>query len=45
VLNAQLTEFNNLMVDRELRTIKLKREIYRLCWQAGAPAKYEVDGE
>jgi PAS domain S-box-containing protein len=40
--NAELTEFNELMVDRELRMVELKAEINRLCEQIGQPARYEV---
>ncbi len=43
--NAELTEFNQLMVDRELRMIELKREINQMCRQRGEPGRYEVDGE
>ena len=42
--NAELTEFNNLMVDRELRMIELKREINEFCLKAGHPPRYAVDG-
>jgi PAS domain S-box-containing protein len=40
--NAELTEFNELMVDRELRMIELKKEINRLCEEAGQPVRYDV---
>ena len=43
--NAELAEFNELMVDRELRMIELKREINRLCEQSGQAARYEVSQE
>jgi PAS domain S-box-containing protein len=43
--NAELAEFNELMVGRELRMIDLKKEINQFCQQAGQPARYAVDGE
>jgi PAS domain S-box-containing protein len=43
--NAELTEFNSLMVDRELRMIELKEEVNALCRQAGEPPRYAVEGE
>lgn len=43
--NAELTAFNQLMVDRELRMVELKKEINLLCRQRREPARYEVDGE
>lgn len=41
--NAELTEFNRLMVDRELRMIQLKKEINQLCEHAGQGSRYAVD--
>jgi PAS domain S-box-containing protein len=43
--NAELTEFNCLMVDRELRMVELKREINELCRQADQPPRYDVSEE
>jgi PAS domain S-box-containing protein len=43
--NAELTEFNRLMVDRELRMIELKKEINSFCAQVGNPARYDVSEE
>lgn len=41
--NAELTAFNQLMVDRELRMVELKKEINTLCRQRGEPARYRTD--
>lgn len=43
--NEELALFNQAMVGRELRMIELKKEINRLCIQAGRPARFEVDLE
>ncbi|MBI5388432.1 MAG: PAS domain S-box protein [Verrucomicrobia bacterium] len=41
--NAELTEFNELMVDRELRMIELKKEVNALCAAAGQPEPYIIE--
>ena len=41
--NAELTRFNQAMVNRELRMIELKKEVNELCAKAGLPAKYDVE--
>ena len=43
--NAELTEVNSLMVDRELRMIELKKEINNICKQAGLPSRCDVSEE
>ena len=43
--NEDLERFNRAMVGRELRMIELKREINRLCAQAGEPPRYTVDAD
>jgi len=40
--NEELTKFNRLMVDREVRMIELKEEINALCEEVGKPARYEM---
>jgi transcriptional regulator of acetoin/glycerol metabolism len=39
----ELTQFNSVSVDRELRMIELKKEINALCAQAGQPPRYALD--
>ena len=39
----ELTQFNRVSVDRELRMIELKKEINVLCSQAGQPPRYALD--
>jgi len=43
--NAELSEFNCLMVDRELRMIELKKEINELCRQSGRQPRYDESEE
>jgi PAS domain S-box-containing protein len=43
--NEELTQFNNVMVDREMRMIELKKEINRLCSRLGQDPVYDVDFE
>jgi PAS domain S-box-containing protein len=38
--NAELTQFNNAMVGRELRMIELKKEVDELCFKSGQPLRY-----
>lgn len=38
-----LSRFNRMAVDRELRMIELKKEINEACRQAGLPARYVMD--
>jgi len=38
----ELEEFNNAMIDREMRVIELKEEINLLCKQMNLPARYAV---
>ncbi len=39
--NSELTEFNRLMVDRELRMVELKGQVNDLLRQTGRPPAYE----
>jgi len=39
----ELTQFNSVSVDRELRMIELKQEINVLCAEAGQPPRYALD--
>lgn len=41
--NEELTQFNNVMVDREIRMIELKKEINQLCGRLGQHPVYDVD--
>jgi PAS domain S-box-containing protein len=41
--NDELTRFNNVMVDRELRMIELKKEVNAFCGRLGQPPAYKVD--
>jgi PAS domain S-box-containing protein len=43
--NEELTQFNNVMVDREIRMIELKKEINQLCSRLGQHPVYDVDFE
>ncbi len=43
--NEELTRFNSIMVDRELRIIELKKQVNELCVKAGLPARYKTDFE
>lgn len=43
--NEELTEFNRIMVGRELRMIELKKEINDLCAKDGTPPRYEIESE
>lgn len=40
-----LTRFNGTMVGRELRMIKLKKEVNELCERQGLPVRYPLDFE
>jgi len=42
-VNAELNRFNSVSVERELRMIKLKKEINELCEQYGQPPRYPLD--
>ena len=39
----ELTQFNSVSVDREMRMVELKREINALCAQAGQQPRYALD--
>jgi CheY-like chemotaxis protein len=41
--NDELTLFNRLAVDRELRMIELKEEVNELCRRSGEPPRYAMD--
>ena len=41
--NEELTRFNRVAVDRELRMIELKKQINELCARIGQPVKYKLD--
>lgn len=41
--NKELSQFNHLAVDRELRMIELKKEVNSLCTKLGQPAPYRVE--
>ncbi len=41
--NEELSAFNRIMVDRELRMIELKEEVNLLCGQLGRPPRYDLD--
>jgi PAS domain S-box-containing protein len=41
----ELTRFNRLAVDRELRMIELKRQVNELCAELGRPARYRIASE
>jgi PAS domain S-box-containing protein len=41
----ELTRFNRVMVDRELRMIELKKQVNDLCAQLGQPKKYPLSFE
>jgi hypothetical protein len=41
--NADLTRFNQIATDRELRMIELKQEINALRREAGQPPRYATD--
>jgi len=43
--NEELTRFNRVAVDRELRMIELKKQINELCARIGQPARYKLDFE
>ncbi len=43
--NNELTRFNRAAVDRELRMVDLKKEINKVCEEAGLPPRYRVDFE
>ena len=43
--NEELSRFNNAAVGRELRMLELKKEINKLCGQAGLPLRYPLDFE
>ena len=43
--NDELTRFNRVAVDRELRMVDLKKEINEVCKEAGLPQRYKVDFE
>ena len=43
--NEELMRFNNIMVDRELRIIELKKQVNELRVKAGLPAQYKTDFE
>jgi PAS domain S-box-containing protein len=43
VSNNELEQFNNCMVERELRMIELKEEINALCLRLGEPLRYVMD--
>lgn len=40
--NTDLVRFNQMMVDRELRMIELKKEVNELCKQIGQPPRYDL---
>lgn len=40
--NEELSQFNRLAVDRELRMIELKQEVNELCTQLGQPQRYDL---
>jgi PAS domain S-box-containing protein len=42
-VNAELSRFNSVSVDRELRMIELKKEINELCVQYGQTPRYPLD--
>jgi hypothetical protein len=39
----ELTRFNNVAEDRELRMIELKKEINDLCGRLGLPARHQLE--
>ncbi|HJT20337.1 MAG TPA: GAF domain-containing protein, partial [Nitrospira sp.] len=41
----ELTRFNRLAVDRELRMIELKKQVNELCAELGRPAPYRIASE
>jgi hypothetical protein len=41
----ELTRFNRAAVGRELRMIELKKEVNRLCIEAGLPTRYTIGSE
>jgi PAS domain S-box-containing protein len=43
--NEELERFNRAMIDRELRMIKLKKQVNELCVRLGEPRKYEMGFE
>jgi len=40
--NSDLVRFNQVMVDRELRMIELKKEVNEFCKQIGQPPRYDL---
>ena len=41
--HEELSRFNKLTVDREMKMIELKKEINELCEKLGGKAKYNLD--
>jgi hypothetical protein len=41
--NEDVTEFNRIMIGRELRMIELKKEINDLCVTCGVSPRYELE--
>jgi hypothetical protein len=41
--NEELTRFNRVATDRELRMIELKREVNEFCRKGGEPPRYPLD--
>lgn len=40
--NKELQYFNNIMVDREIRMIEMKKEVDALCQKLGEPKRYAM---
>ncbi len=45
IKNEELTRFNRISIDRELRMIDLKKEINDLCAETGRPPRYPTQSE
>jgi hypothetical protein len=43
--NTDLARFNQVMVERELWMIEVKKEVNEFCKQIGQPPRYELDFE